>query len=94
MLQAVVIAGGEGQRMKSVLGNTPKILSPIGKDTLLDVYIKLFKANNIQKIHFCLGVGGHEILKKLKITVSWALDSTKIHDRWCETRSKIGSSKQ
>ncbi len=68
MLQAVVIAGGEGQRMKSVLGNTPKILSPIGEDTLLDVYIKLFKANNIQKIHFCLGVGGHEILKKLKIS--------------------------
>jgi histidinol-phosphate phosphatase family protein len=66
MLQAVVIAGGEGQRIKSVLGNTPKILSPIGKNTLLDIYIKLFKKNNIQKIHFCLGIGGHEILQKLK----------------------------
>ena len=32
-LSIVVLAGGKGTRIKPILGNTPKILAPIGGKT-------------------------------------------------------------
>jgi mannose-1-phosphate guanylyltransferase/phosphomannomutase len=64
--QAVIIAGGKGKRLKKITGNNPKILVPLKNETLLEFQINYLKKNKIEKIHFCLGEGSSEILKKLE----------------------------
>lgn len=64
--QAVIIAGGEGKRLKDVTGNKPKILIDVGEETLLDFQISYLKSQNISKVHFCLGIGSNDIIDSLK----------------------------
>lgn len=64
----VIIAGGEGSRIKKTLNTLPKILAPIGNKLLIDYqieHISKFKNNNI---HFCLGKGSEQILAHLNKT--------------------------
>ncbi len=64
--QAVIIAGGEGKRLNSLTGDSPKILVPILETSLLEFQIEYLKKNKIKKIHFCLGLGSEKILSKLE----------------------------
>ena len=63
--QAVIIAGGKGTRLKSILGRKPKILVNLEQDTLLDYQINYLRNNKIEKIHFCLGYKSQYILDYL-----------------------------
>ena len=64
----VIMAGGQGSRLKRKLKNIPKSLAPIGEKTILDYQIDhLNKYKNID-IHFCLGHGSTQILEHLKKT--------------------------
>lgn len=64
--QAVIIAGGEGRRLKGVTGNKPKILIDIDGISLLNFQINYLKSQKISKVHFCLGIGSTEIIDSLK----------------------------
>ncbi len=66
--QAVIIAGGKGTRLKSVLNQKPKILVNLDNKTLLDYQIDYLKSNGISSIHFCLGHGSDQVLAHLKKT--------------------------
>lgn len=62
-LSIVVLAGGKGTRIKPILGNTPKILAPIGGKTFLDwllqwIYNWKLDAN---KIILSTGIGHQEV---------------------------------
>ncbi len=66
--QAVIIAGGKGTRLKSVLNQKPKILVNLDNKTLLDYQIDYLKSNGISSIHFCLGHGSDQVLAHLEKT--------------------------
>ncbi len=66
MNQCVIIAGGQGERMKNVLKDTPKLLMKIGDKKLIDYQIEIIKKNNIQKVHFCLGLYSEQIIEYLE----------------------------
>ena len=41
--QCLILAGGYGTRISSVLGSTPKLLAPIGRTCFLDLFLRWIK---------------------------------------------------
>lgn len=60
-MQAVIIAGGEGTRIKSIFPATPKLLLPLNGETLLDYLINYLKKNDCKDIIICSGYLGSKI---------------------------------
>ena len=60
--QTVIIAGGQGSRLKPLINNTPKLLMDINGLKMIDHQIDYLQKNSIKKIHFCLGFGSDKIL--------------------------------
>ena len=63
-LSIVVLAGGKGTRIKSVLGNTPKILARIAEKPFLDwslAWIKNWELDINHKIILSTGVGHKKV---------------------------------
>ena len=54
-LDVMILAGGLGTRLNSVLSNTPKILAPINGMTFFDIYIEWLKDIGVKRIILCLG---------------------------------------
>lgn len=51
----VILAGGLGTRIRSVLGDTPKLLAPVGRETLLDFLLARLAAQGASRVVFALG---------------------------------------
>ncbi len=57
----IILAGGLGTRLKSVLPDTPKCLAPIGESTFLEKQILFLKEMGVT--HFTLSLGyGHKLV--------------------------------
>lgn len=54
-MQVVLAAGGHGTRMRSVLGDLPKVLAPIDGKPFLAVLIERFTALGATSVHLLLG---------------------------------------
>ena len=68
--KVIILAGGKGTRIKSVLGKIPKILAPINKKTFLDYLIIWIKSWNIcleRDIILSTGVGHHAVKEHCKL---------------------------
>tara|TARA_Y100001968_G_scaffold333885_1_gene400589 strand:+ start:3334 stop:4047 length:714 start_codon:yes stop_codon:yes gene_type:complete len=53
----IILCGGKGSRLSKVLPGPPKILSPIGKHTFFDYFIKWLKNNNSSLEDLILAMG-------------------------------------
>ncbi len=60
-MQCVILAGGLGTRMKSVSGDLPKALLPVGEQTFVDLQLQWLKLLGISRAIMALGYGGEEI---------------------------------
>ncbi len=60
-MQAVILCGGEGSRLKSITGNTPKPLAAFSDRVFLDYIIDLLLNAKIQDILLLAGFNGHQI---------------------------------
>jgi len=66
-MQAIIIAGGKGTRLKSFTkGKLPKVLVPLLHQTLLDYIIKYLKKNGCDDIIICAGYLGNKIKKHIE----------------------------
>ena len=54
-MQAVIIAGGKGERMKPLTDEIPKLLLPFNNIPLIEYIIKLLKNYNVKDIIICAG---------------------------------------
>jgi mannose-1-phosphate guanylyltransferase/phosphomannomutase len=61
----VIMAGGQGTRIKEKFSDIPKSLIPIKNRTLLDYQIEHIRNFNDIDIHFCLGYKSDQILEEL-----------------------------
>ena len=59
-MQVAILAGGRGQRMRSV-SPTPKVLLPIAGKPVLQHQVEWLKKAGFSKIFFCLGHQAEEI---------------------------------
>ncbi|MBX7156827.1 MAG: HAD-IIIA family hydrolase [Verrucomicrobiae bacterium] len=63
--QLLILAGGQGTRLKTVCGNLPKPLIPIGEVSLLEHQIRLAKRNGYTSIWLLVYYGADQIQKTL-----------------------------
>jgi D-glycero-D-manno-heptose 1,7-bisphosphate phosphatase len=63
-VDAVILAGGKGSRIKSYIGNNPKPLIKLGDRSFLEYLINNICKYNIRKIYILAGYKGIKIYKK------------------------------
>lgn len=54
-IDTAVLAGGLGTRIRGVLGDTPKVLAPLGERPFLSLLLDHFAAFGSQRVVLCLG---------------------------------------
>ena len=70
-MKVVVLCGGEGTRVSSILKNTPKVLAKFNGKTFLEIQLEyLNKFRNIQEVLLLTGVGGDLVLKEVEVIKS------------------------
>ena len=73
--QAVISAGGLGTRLKSEIGNLPKILVSLGGKSLLERHLENLDAWGIEKVLLLLGEGHEVVLEFLKsVSMNFEVD--------------------
>ena len=74
MPTAVIIAGGEGTRLRPLTFVMPKPLAPMLGRPFLDYQLALIKAANIRRTVFNLHYMPDAIIKRYKTGVDWAME--------------------
>jgi dTDP-glucose pyrophosphorylase len=60
-LDVLIMAGGQGQRLRPWTENTPKPLLPVGEKPILGHILDLLAKYGIQQVHICTGYRGKQI---------------------------------
>jgi NDP-sugar pyrophosphorylase family protein len=64
-MQCLILAGGLGTRIKSISGDKPKALLPVGPQTFIDWQLQWLKILGITKVIMAIGHGGEQIVKHI-----------------------------
>ncbi|HMZ45685.1 MAG TPA: nucleotidyltransferase family protein [Chitinophagaceae bacterium] len=65
-MQAIILAGGLGTRLKSVVANKPKVLSPVAGKPFLHYIITYLQNQGVEKYIFALGYLSEQVIDFLK----------------------------
>src|SRR4051794_10183783 len=52
---AVLLVGGLGTRLRSVVASAPKTLAPVGKKSFLELLVRQLRYQNIRRLVMCTG---------------------------------------
>lgn len=79
----IVLAGGLGTRLRSVVADQPKILAPIGLHPYLHHLLKWAEQQGIEHMHFCLGFMAEKVVAWLQesdstIQFSWQVETEQL----------------
>jgi D-glycero-alpha-D-manno-heptose 1-phosphate guanylyltransferase len=58
----LILAGGFGTRLRSVLGTKPKCLAPVGSTSFLEIQLRQLKKSGFERFILCLGFGANEVI--------------------------------
>ncbi len=61
-IDVVILAGGLGTRIRDALGDTPKLLAPIGGTAFLDLLIRRLQSCRVRR----LGLGPGHLAEKVQ----------------------------
>jgi histidinol-phosphate phosphatase family protein len=89
MIQVVVLAGGQGTRLKAVTGDSPKPLACANGRPLLDLQLEHFAACGITNVIVLTGYGGEEIKAFCGDGTKWGLSVQCVRER--ESRGTAGA---
>jgi NDP-sugar pyrophosphorylase family protein len=62
-IDVAILAGGLGTRLRGVLGETPKVLAPVGGKAFLDHLFAWLKGFGARRIVLCLGFRAEKVLE-------------------------------
>lgn len=74
----VVLAGGLGTRLRPVLGDTPKLLAPVGGRPFLSYLLRWFSRFGARRVVLALGHGAADVLDYLRDVPDTALEITAV----------------
>jgi D-glycero-alpha-D-manno-heptose 1-phosphate guanylyltransferase len=66
-MECIILAGGQGTRLREVVSDTPKCLAPIGECTFLFYLINMLKEQGVNRFVFSLGYMHEKILTYLEL---------------------------
>lgn len=80
-LEAVILAGGLGTRLRGVLNDRPKVLAPIGGKPFLDHLLLALARAGTQRALLCLGYMAEKVVAHLTdnpppLPVDWVIESS------------------
>jgi len=81
-MKALVLAGGEGLRLKPLLGPLPKCLAPVQGRPFIEWQIELLKEHGLREFILCVGIGAHAVREllgdgsRLGVHVQYSVEST------------------
>ena len=84
-MNAIILAGGLGTRLRPLFPNTPKCLAPVGGKTFMEIQIGNLIAKRFTNIFVSLGYKSEEVIHKLKQIKSEASIF------WCVETSPLGT---
>ena len=61
-ITAAILCGGQGTRIRPVLGDIPKCLAPIAGRPFLEYLLTYLSSQEIENVVLCLGVGAEKII--------------------------------
>jgi NDP-sugar pyrophosphorylase family protein len=64
-MKALVLAGGEGRRVRSVLGDLPKCLAQVQGRPFIEHQIELLKSEGVREFVLCVGLGANLVQRVL-----------------------------
>ena len=88
-MKLIILAGGFGTRLKSVVGDLPKILAPIKGRPFLHHQIENWKKNNLFDYFFLLHYQSNQIINFLENERSGILN--KCHFNFCVEKIPLGT---
>ena len=65
-IPVVILAGGQGTRLRTVISNKPKILAPIGGVPFLYILLNWLAQEGVKDIVFSLGFGAQQVIDALE----------------------------
>jgi NDP-sugar pyrophosphorylase family protein len=68
---AVLLVGGMGTRLRSVVPSTPKPLAPVGRKTFLELLIQQLRCQGIRQLVMCTGYLAEQIEDKFADGHAW-----------------------
>jgi D-glycero-alpha-D-manno-heptose 1-phosphate guanylyltransferase len=71
---AVLLVGGMGTRLRSVIPSTPKPLAPVGKKSFLELLVRQLRHQGIRRLVMCTGYLADQIEDKFKDGRSWNIE--------------------
>lgn len=89
MRQAVILAGGQGTRLRSVLGDRPKALIPIGGRPLIEHLLELCRRHGVTDVLLLLGYQAEMVTEHCGDGRRWGLRITTIVEQ--EPRGTAGA---
>ena len=63
--QIVILCGGMGTRVQSIIGNQPKILMKIFNKSFLEIQLEHYYDEGFRNFFYIVGHGGDQVIKKL-----------------------------
>lgn len=63
----IILAGGKGTRLNSVLNNTPKCLAPVNEFTFLELQMQRLAREGVDNFVLSLGYGAEMVQERLKM---------------------------
>jgi NDP-sugar pyrophosphorylase family protein len=81
-MKALVLAGGEGLRIKPLLGPLPKCLAPVRGRPFIEWHIELLKEHGFREFVLCVGVGAQAVKEllgdgsRLAVAVEYSSETT------------------
>ncbi len=65
-IDVAVLAGGLGTRLRGAIGETPKVLAPVGSETFLDHLLRWLAGFGARRIVMCLGFKADKVVEHLR----------------------------
>ncbi len=87
-LQAVILAAGEGNRMRPLTSSRPKVMLPIANLPILEHSILEIIAAGIRRFVFIVGYHDEQIRSYFQDGQRWGIDI-----RYCNQRQQLGTAK-
>lgn len=79
-LEAIILVGGKGTRLNSVVNDRPKPMAEVGGRPFLEWLIMALKNQGVQRIILCTGYLGHIVKNYFKDGKKWDLDIQYSHE--------------
>jgi D-glycero-alpha-D-manno-heptose 1-phosphate guanylyltransferase len=70
-IKAIMLVGGLGTRLRSVVGSTPKVLASIGEKSFLELLVHQLRSQGIRHLVMCTGYLADQIEAKFGDGRSW-----------------------